>query len=578
MPVHNADVARIFEQIADLLELAGENPFRVRAYRNAARMLGGLGKSVREMLEKGEDLTELPGIGDDLAGKIREVVETGSVELLRRLEKKLPAGLPGLLALPGLGPKRVRLLFDQIHVTSVEELARAVEQGKLSGLPGLGPKTIAKIAAAVAAKRTTERRYLVSEADPIAVDLVAYLRKTRGLVDVDVAGSYRRGRETVGDLDILVCAEGKTRAIERFVKYDDVVEVLAEGETRAAVRLRSGMQVDLRVVDRESRGAALHYFTGSKAHNVAIRKRAQERGLKINEYGVYRGTERVAGSTEESVFASVGLPFIPPELREDRGEIDAAERGVLPELVTLGDLRGDLHAHTKATDGHATIEEMAEAARAAGLTYLAITEHSQRLKMVHGLDADRLLAQVDAIAELNEKMHGFRLLSGIEVDILEDGRLDLPDSVLGRLDLVIGSVHGKFELSNEKQTTRILRAMENRHLSILGHPTGRLLGVREPYEMDVERVFLEAKAGHVVLELNAHPERLDLSDTLCHQAKDIGVKVAISTDAHATHDFANLRYGIAQARRGWLEASDVVNTLPVTKLLAALRGPTQRRR
>lgn len=430
MPIHNADVARLFDRIADLLELAGENPFRVRAYRNASRMLTGLGKNVRDMLAKGEDLTELPGIGDDLAGKVREAVETGSVDLLRRLEKKLPAGLPSLLALPGLGPKRVRMLYDQLHVSSVEELARAAEQGKLEGLPGLGPKTVAKIVAAIATKRTEERRYLVSEARPIAEDLVAHLKKGHGLSEVVVAGSYRRGKETVGDLDVLVAAKGKTHVVERFVGYDEVVEVLAQGDTRAAVRLRSGIQVDLRLVPEESFGAALHYFTGSKAHNVALRKRAQERGLKVNEYGVFRGEERIAGETEASVFESVGLPFVPPELREDRGELEAAAKGKLPELVTLRDLRGDLHVHTKATDGHATMEEMVAAAKEAGLSYLAITEHSQRLKMVHGLDPDRLLAQVDAIAELNESLKGFTVLAGIEVDVLEDGALDLPDEVL----------------------------------------------------------------------------------------------------------------------------------------------------
>lgn len=571
MPVHNADVARVFDQVADLLELAGENPFRIRAYRNASRMLTGLGKSVREMIDTGMDLTELPGIGDDLAGKIREVMETGSIELLRRLQKKLPAGLPSLLALPSLGPKRVRMLYDQLGISSVEELARAAEQGKLEGLPGLGPKTVAKILAAVAAKRTEERRYLLSEADMIASDLVAHMRKTRGISSVDVAGSHRRGRETVGDLDVLVCAAGKTRAIERFVGYEDVDEVLARGETRAAVRLRSGMQVDLRVVDPESHGAALHYFTGSKAHNVALRKRAQERGLKINEYGVYRGAERIAGDTEASVFASVGLPFIPPELREDRGEIDAAERDALPTLVELADLRGDLHAHTKATDGHATIEEMVEAARARNLSYLAITEHSQRLKMVHGLDADRLLEQVDAIAELNGKLRSFRVLSGIEVDILEDGSLDLPDAILDRLDVVVASIHGKFDLSREQQTERILRAIDNRRVSILGHPTGRLLLEREAYEVDLDRILDAAVRANVVLEVNAHPERLDLSDAACRRAKELGARVAISSDAHAPHDFDHLRYGIVQARRGWLSKDDVVNTLPVTKLLATLK-------
>ena len=572
MPIQNADVAQVFEQIADLLALSGDNPFRIRAYRNAARTLRGLGKSVRAMVAAGEDLTDLPGIGDDLAGKIREVLDTGSVELLRRLQQRVPAELPALLDLPGLGPVRVRTLHDRLGVTSVADLARAAEEGRLHDLPGIGPKTVARVRAALATREIGARRHLLAEADAVAGDLVAWLQRTRGVSAVEVAGSLRRGCETVGDVDLLACARGPTRVVERLVRYADVAEVLARGDTRAAVRLRSGLQVDLRVVDPASHGAALCYLTGSKAHNVALRTRAQARGLKLNEYGVYRGEERVAGDTEASVYAALGVALIPPELREDRGEIAAAEGGALPPLITLADLRGDLHAHTVATDGSATIAAMAAAARAAGLSYLAITDHSRRLRMVHGLDGDAVLAQVDAIAALNAQSgDGFQVLSGIEVDVLEDGRLDLPDEVLARLDVVVAAVHGWFELPREKQTARVLRALDNRYVAVLAHPTGRLLLARAPCELDAPRIFAAARDAGVALELNAHPERLDLSDELCRQARAAGAKIVIGSDAHGPSQFALLRYGVLQARRAGLGPRDVLNTLPLAELRAALR-------
>jgi DNA polymerase (family 10) len=397
--------------------------------------------------------------------------------------------------------------------------------------------------------------------------LCAHLRAARGVGQVTVAGSFRRMRETVGDLDILATASDAAAVIERFTHYDEVKEVLSAGTTRASVLLKSGLQVDLRVVAPASYGAALHYFTGSKAHNIAIRRLAQARGLKINEYGVFRGDERIAGEDEASVYASVGLPYIEPELREDTGEIEAARAGRLPHLVELGDLKGDLHAHTRATDGHDSLRDMALAAKKLGFEYLAITEHSRRLTVAHGLDPQRLLQQCDEIDRLNGEGLGITLLKGIEVDILEDGSLDLPDDVLGRLDLVVGAVHSRFDLSRARQTERILRAMDHPHFTLLAHPTGRLIEEREPYDVDMPRILRHARERGCFLELNAHPERLDLIDSHCRMAREAGVLVSINSDAHSTFDFANLRYGVGQARRGWLEKADVLNT----RTLATLR-------
>jgi DNA polymerase (family 10) len=573
MPVHNADIAAIFERIADLLEIQGDNPFRIRAYRNAARQVLSLGVPLAEMVARNEDLTEIPGIGEDLAGKIREIVETGTTQTLVKLEKKIPPTITELLKLPGLGPKRVKTLYEKLKVRSVAELREAARAGKLRELPGFGEKTEATILEALEAHtaEAAAKRFKLAVAAQYAEPLAEFLRRIPGVKHVVIAGSYRRCRETVGDIDILATAGDSRPVMERFVGYEEVREVLARGDTRATVVLKCGLQVDLRVVEEACFGAALHYFTGSKAHNIAIRRLGQRRRLKINEYGVFKGTRRVAGDTEESVFAAVGLPWIPPELRENRGEIEAAAAGRLPALVTLEDLRGDLHVHTKATDGHHTLAEMAAAARARGFEYLAITEHSRRLTVAKGLDPERLRRQMAEIDRLNEKLDGIRLLKGIEVDILEDGRLDLPDSVLKELDLVVGAVHSQFELPRKKQTERILRAMDNPYFTILAHPSGRLIGEREAYEVDMLAIVRHARQRGCYLELNAHPDRLDLLDIHCRMAKDEGVKIVISSDAHRIQDFDNLKYGVGQARRGWLEKADVLNTLPLKALLAALK-------
>ena len=569
MPVHNADIAAIFEEIADLLEIQGENPFRIRAYRNAAREMQSLGVPASEMLAKGEDLTELPGIGNDLAAKIREIVETGKCKALEKLRAKFPPTITTLLKLPGLGPKRVKMLYDEIKVESIAALRQAARAGLIRELPGFGEKTEASILEALAQHAEEAPRFKLAIAAQYAEPLVAWLGKSRNVKQVTTAGSYRRFRETVGDLDILATTKGQSDVMERFVRYDEVREVMAHGETRATVRLQCGLQVDLRVVPQESFGAALQYFTGSKAHNIEIRRLGQQKKLKINEYGVYRGKKAVAGETEESVYAAVGLPWIAPELRENRGEIEAARKGKLPRLVELKDLRGDLHAHTKATDGHHTLKEMAEAARARGFEYLAITEHSRRLTVAHGLDVHGLRKQMEEIDRLNRKLSGITLLKGIEVDILEDGSLDLPDEVLGECDLVVGAVHGKFHLSRAKQTARILKAMDHPHFTILAHPSGRLLGSREAYDVDMLRIIRAARTRGCFMELNAHPERLDLLDIHCQMARDEEVLVAISSDAHSIQDFGNLLYGVGQARRGWLEKKDVLNTRPL-KLLKPL--------
>jgi DNA polymerase (family 10) len=572
MAVHNADIAAIFEEIADLLEIQGENPFRIRAYRNAARQMESLGVPVADMVARGEDLTELPGIGEDLAAKIKEIVETGKCQALEKLHKQLPATISTLLKIPGLGPKRVKALYQQLAIKSLAQLRRAVREGRIRDLAGFGEKTEASIRAALEQHAEEARRFKLAVAAQYAEPLAAYLKQSRNVKQVEIAGSYRRCKETVGDLDILATTTGASDVMERFTAYEEVRDVLARGETRATVMLHCGLQVDLRVVPAESFGAALHYFTGSKAHNIAIRKLGQQRKLKINEYGVFRGATRLGGAREEEVFAAVGLPWIPPELREDHGEIEAARAGKLPKLVELSDLKGDLHAHTRATDGHNSLEEMAEAAKRHGLEYLAITEHSRRLTVAHGLDPRRLRRQMQDIDRLNSKLRGITLLKGIEVDILEDGRLDLPDEVLAECDIVVGAVHSQFTLSRARQTQRILRAMDHPYFTILAHPSGRLIGAREAYDVDMLSIIRHARARGCFLELNAHPERLDLLDVHCQTAREEGVLIAVSTDAHSVRDFANLKYGVGQARRGWLEKRDVLNTRGLAELRRLLRA------
>lgn len=570
MPLHNEDIAAVFDEIADLLEVLGSNPFRIRAYRNAARTIRDSGREIARLSADGGDLTAIPGIGADLAAKIVEMVESGKVGLLEELRARLPRGILDLLKIPGLGPKRVKILHEKLKIDDLAQLKEACEGHRVRDLPGFGAKSEEKIIQAIAAHADSSRRFLRATAMSYVNALLEYLQGVKGVKRVSAAGSYRRGRETVGDLDILVVSAARSAVMERFVAYDEVAEVLSRGTTRSSVILRSGLQVDLRVVSERSYGAALHYFTGSKAHNIAVRRLGQKKGLKINEYGIFRGGKYVGGRREEEVFGAVGLPFIPPELREDRGEIEAAGEGRLPVLVEPGDMRGDLHMHTSASDGHTGIPEMAAAARRLGYRYIAITEHSKRLTIAHGLDEDRLRKQIEEIDRVNEKLSGITILKGIEVDILEDGSLDLSDEVLGLLDLVIGAVHSHFGLSREKQTARIMKAMDRPHFSILAHPTGRLLTERGGYDVDMARIIHHAAERGCFMELNAHPRRLDLDDVHCQLAKSEGVLVAVNTDSHRPEDLKFMEYGVGQARRGWLEKSDILNTRGLRELRSLL--------
>jgi DNA polymerase (family 10) len=574
MPIHNDDVAGIFDEVADFLEIKGDNPFRVRAYRNAARIVSGLSRGVAELAAEEKGLEGIPGIGKDLAEKIRTIVATKKLPFLEELKKEFPPGLSALMKVRGLGPKKVAALHRELGIASIEDLKKAASEAKVRELAGFSVKTELAILEEIGRGQVTDHgpeRFKLARAEQIVTPLFEELEGAEGVEEIAIAGSFRRRAETVGDVDILVAAENSTDIMAAFVKYDDVVKVLAEGETKSSVILRGGLQADIRVVPRGSYGAALHYFTGSKAHNIAVRTMGVKRRLKINEYGVFRGEKMIAGRTEAEVYKTVGLPYIEPELREDRGELRAAAEGKLPRLVRLEDLRGDLHAHTTASDGRYTALEMAEAAKARGYEYLAVTDHSKHVTIAHGLDAKRLARSIKAIDKLNAKLKGFTLLKSVELDILADGTLDLPDGILDELDLVVCSVHYNFKLPKEKQTERVIRALDNPRVNIFGHPSGRLINERPPYEIDLEKVMRAAVERGCFLELNAHPDRLDLDDVHCQMAKEMGLKVALSTDAHSTADLDLMRFGIGQARRGWLEAGDVINTRPLPELRKLLK-------
>jgi DNA polymerase (family 10) len=574
MPIHNNDVAGIFDELADLLEIRGENPFRIRAYRNAARTVAGLTRSVGDLAAQEKGLDGLPGIGKDLADKIRTIVATKKLPLLEDLKKELPEGLITLMRVRGLGPKKVAALHKALNVASLEDLKKAATEGKIRELPGFSEKTERTILEEISrtpVKGRAPERFKLAVAEQIVTPLFEELKKAKGVEEIAIAGSYRRRAETVGDVDILAAAGESADVMARFVAYDDVEKVLAAGETKASVVLRGGLQVDLRVVPLASFGAALHYFTGSKSHNIAVRLMGVKRKLKVNEYGVFRGKKMIAGRTEEEIYKLFGFPYIEPELREDRGELQAAAKGELPRLIRLEDLRGDLHSHTTETDGRFTAAEMAEAAKALGYEYLAISDHSKRVSMARGLDEKRLAKAIKGIDKLNARLKGITLLKAIECDILADGSLDLPDSILKELDLVVASVHYNTKMAKEKQTERIIRALDNPHVHILGHPSGRLINERPAYDIDLEKVMWAAVERGCFMELNSHPDRLDLDDVHCKAAKAMGLKVALSTDAHSLDDLRLMRYGIGQARRGWLEPADVVNTRPLAELRKLLK-------
>jgi DNA polymerase (family X) len=567
VPVQNTEIAGMFDQAAELLEIAGENQFRVRAYRRAARTIEGLPQSVKSMVAAGRDLSDLPGIGKDLAGKIADIVATGHFALLDSLKKKLPGELGEMAALPGLGPKRLKLLHDRLKINTFDDLRRVIRTGGLHNVKGFGTSIEQKLAAALE-KPVAEKRFKLSVAEAEADALVSFLHDSG---QITVAGSYRRRRDTVGDLDLVVTADDAAVVGDKLAGYENVAEVLAHGKTRTTVVLRSGIQVDVRAVPEQSYGAALLYFTGSKAHNIALRAIAVRRGWKLNEYGLFSGTRRIAGLAEEDIYRKLGLSYIPPEMREDRGEIALAQAGDLPALITQADIRGDLHVHSDWTDGTASIEAMAMAAQAKGYQYIALTDHSRRVAMAHGLDPARVGKQAREIDRVSGQLRSLTILKGIEVDILKDGSLDLPDSCLAKLDIVLAAVHSYFDLPRDAQTDRVIKAMGNPHVSIIAHPTGRLLGQRDPYEIDMERVIAAARATGCHLEINSQPERLDLNDLHIQAAKQAGVKLAVSTDAHSTNSFDYIRFGVDQARRGWLTVADVINTKPLADLRKMLR-------
>jgi len=574
MPVHNTDVAEMFDRMADLLEIQGANRFRVRSYRDASRTVSSLSADLADLVERGEDLTELSGIGDSLAGKIEQMVETGTVDQLEELESEVPLGLRDMMNVEGLGPKRVKSIWEELGAESLDELESLAREGRIREIEGFGPKTEQNILEGIGRARADRGRTRIDIAEQRAEAVIDHLRQLEEVERVVGAGSYRRREETVGDLDVLVVCEDSDRVMEEFVGYEDVVEVVSQGTTRSTVYLRGDFQVDLRVVPGESYGAAMKYFTGSKEHNVACRQRGIERDLKINEYGVFRGDEeeRVGGADEEEIYELIDMEYVPPELREARGEVEAAADGELPELVEVDEIRGELHSHTTASDGGNELREMVEAAREFGHDYLGITDHSKAMTVAGGLDADELREQMERIDALDDEYADFTILKGCEVDILEDGELDLPDDVLAELDYTVCSIHSQFGLDREEQTARLVRAIEHPQCDIVGHLTGRMIGKREGYDVNVERVLEAAAENGCMPEINGQPERLDLKDIHVKMAREMGLKVVVTTDAHGTDHFRFLRYGVDQARRGWLGAEDVANTRSVEEFLAELSG------
>jgi DNA polymerase (family 10) len=559
------------------MEIAGEDSFRIRSYRNGATAVEGHPERIADILrDPARKVTEIPGIGKGLAVVLSEIVETGSCDRRDLLLQKFPPTALEFLKIQGLGPKSIALIFEHYRISTMDELERLCQEQKLRVLPRMGAKLEEKVLRSIAQYRQRSGRYLLSYAEAMAAELAEMLRQVPGVETITPAGSLRRGRETVGDLDLLVTGPNATAALDRFVKYARVEEVLGHGENKASAKVgREGLQVDVRALPPDSFGAAMQYFTGSKDHNVAIRTRAVKMGLKLSEYGLFRVEDdsRVAGETEAGVYQALGLPWIPPELRENCGEVEAAAEGRLPELVELKDIRGDLHMHTTETDGRATLEEMAEAARARGYEYIAITDHSKALAMANGLDEARAVAFAKQVREINRGGHGLgiRVFSGLECDILKDGALDLANDALAELDLVIGSVHSHMNMEAAEMTDRLLRALECPYLRILGHPTGRILLHRDPFPFDFDRLVTAAVERGVWLEINASPERLDLHGPLIRNARARGAQFTISTDAHHPKHLDSMRYGVVTARRGWLGPADILNTLPADRFAAALR-------
>ena len=581
--MENVEIAALLDELADVLEIKGANPFRVRAYRNAVRTIERSTRRLTEIVEAGEPLTRLPGVGKEIDRSIQELLETGRLRLLEELWGEVPRSVVQLVEVGGVGPKRARKLWDELRVESIDMLEAEILAGRVQALEGFGERSCRKILRAIASHRSRRGRYLRAEVEPFVETLAAYVRAAPGVEEVQVAGSFRRVRETVGDVDLLARCDGDGRdVVAHFTAFPGALRVEAAGATKGSLVLRSGLQVDLRVIPSVSFGAALHYFTGSKEHNVRIRTLAVKRGLRINEWGVFRPSdggdeggeggsdfgERVGGESEHEVFRAVGLPWIPAELREDRGEIEAAREARLPGLLLREDIRGDLQMHSTWSDGRHSIEAMALACRELGYEYMAITDHSQSLTLTGGLTPERVKRQWEEIDDVRERVGGLLLLRSLEVDILKDGTLDMPDWVLQGLDLVVVSVHSFMDMEEAAMTERVIRALRHPEVDVLAHPTGRLIRRRSPYALDVEAVLQAAAELDVAVELNASPERLDLSDVHVQRARELGVKVAIDTDAHSVRELGMMRYGVEQARRGWLGSEDVLNAMP----LQAFRG------
>lgn len=575
--MRNDKVAEMLEELGDLKEILGENPFKVRAYRRAAEAIRRLTTPIEELIEQGR-LNEIEGVGASLAAKITEFVRTGKVSELEELRRKVPPSLRAFLEIPDMGPRTAWLVYERLGITTIEELEKAATEGRLRHLPGMGPKKEENILRGIQLLKTTAQRVRLDVAWKVADYIVNELASLPQAKLILPAGSLRRMKETIGDVDILVATTNSEPVMEKFVNLDGVRDVLARGPTKSSVLFEGGLQVDVRAVHPESFGAAAQYFTGSKDHNISLRERGIKLGLKINEYGVFKEPtdEKIAGETEEGVYESLGLIWIPPEIRENKGEIEAAERREIPKLIEMDDIRGDLHIHSNWSDGSETIEALANAAAELGYEYIAITDHSPPLGW--GVKPEDFKRQVELIRKLNERLNDITILTGVEVDILPDGTLALDDELLSEFDVVIASVHSQMKMSAQKMTERMLRAMENPYVNIIGHPTGRLIGQREPYEVDVEALIKRAASEGIALEINASPERLDLKDDHVRMCKDYGALVAIGTDAHAIIHLEFMRYGVGTARRGWLEPKDVINAMPLRDLRSLLRQPRSSKR
>jgi DNA polymerase (family 10) len=562
----NKELADLFEKMADILEFRGENPFKISAYRKASRIIGDLTKDIEEIAERGE-LKNIPGIGEGMAQKIEEYLKTGKVSKFEEVKKGVPDELIPMMDIPGMGPKTLSMLHKEKGINNFSQLEKALENGSLMGLFGIGEKKIENIKRGIQLLKQSQGRMNLGIAFPVAKRIMETLRQKTGSKKVEWAGSLRRMKENIGDIDILATGANKEKIVQTFTRLPEVKEVLASGETKASVIVEGGTQIDLRVVEEESYGAALQYFTGSKGHNIHLRGIAKAKGFKINEYGVFKGKKKIAGKEERDVYRVLGMDWMEPELREDRGEIEAAQKGRLPKLIQESEIKGDLHVHSKWSDGTSEIEEIAKAAQRKGYQYVALCDHSQSLRIAHGLDESRLNKQIEEIDRVNEKLRGFQILKGTEVDILTDGKIDHLDKVLRRLDFVVAAVHSGFKQEKEKMTKRIVQALENPLVHCLAHPSGRLLGARAPYEVDIDEVMEAAKKRGKVLEINATLERLDLDDIHCMKAKEMGIRVAIGTDSHHPDQMWMMSLGVAVARRGWLETKDVLNTLSLKEIL-----------